>query len=81
MPGVPPVKGPRRFFFFNLFQSDATGAGLSVRNRSAGTVDGYATAVGRWLVTRDGFDFLVYYLPDYDYAAHATGPFLSLSMS
>jgi hypothetical protein len=25
-------------------------------------------------VTRDGFDFLVYYLPDYDYASHAAGP-------
>jgi len=25
-------------------------------------------------VTRDGFDLLVYYLPDYDYASHALGP-------
>jgi hypothetical protein len=25
-------------------------------------------------VTRDGFDFLVYYLPDFDYASHALGP-------
>jgi hypothetical protein len=25
-------------------------------------------------VTRDGFDFLVYYLSDYDYASHAQGP-------
>jgi hypothetical protein len=25
-------------------------------------------------VTRDGFDFLLYYLPDYDYASHAEGP-------
>jgi hypothetical protein len=25
-------------------------------------------------VTRDGFDLLVYYLPDYDYASHAAGP-------
>jgi predicted AlkP superfamily pyrophosphatase or phosphodiesterase len=74
VPGVPPVKGPRRFYFFNLFESDVTGAGLSVRNRSAGTVDGYATAVGRWLVTRDGFDLLVFYLSDYDYASHLYGP-------
>ena len=37
-------------------------------------VDAYAAAVGRWLVTRDGFDFLVYYLPDYDFASHAPGP-------
>jgi predicted AlkP superfamily pyrophosphatase or phosphodiesterase len=74
VPGVPPVKGPRRFFFFNLYESDATGAGLSVRNRAAGTVDGYATSVGRWLVTRDGFDLLVFYLSDYDFASHLYGP-------
>jgi len=68
------VYGPRRFFFFNLYESDATGAPLAVRSRTAGSVDLYAAAVGRWLVTRDGFDFLLYYLPDFDYAAHATGP-------
>ena len=66
--------GPKRFFFFNLFESDETGAPLSFRNRSAGTIDAYAAAVGRWLVTRDGFDFLLYYLSDYDYASHAHGP-------
>jgi hypothetical protein len=68
------VAGPRRFFFFNLYESDETGAPLAVRSRTAGSVDAYAAAVGRWLVTRDGFDFLVYYLPDYDYASHAAGP-------
>ncbi len=68
------VYGPRRFFFFNLYESDDTGAGLAVRSRTAGSVDAYAASVGRWLVTRDGFDFLVYYLPDFDYAAHAFGP-------
>ena len=31
-------------------------------------------AVGRWLVTRDGFDFLAYYLSDFDFASHAHGP-------
>jgi hypothetical protein len=69
-----PVLGPRRFFFYNLFESDQTGAPRAWRNRAAGTVDDYATAVGRWLVTRDGFDFLVFYLSDYDYASHAHGP-------
>jgi hypothetical protein len=39
-----------------------------------GSIDAYAAAVGRWLVTRDGFDFLFYYLPDYDFASHALGP-------
>ena len=75
MPGLArPAFGPKRFFYYNLFESDATGAPLSVRKRSAGTVDAYAVAVGRWLVTRDGFDFLVYYLSDYDYASHTLGP-------
>ena len=69
-----PALGPSRFFFYNLFQSDVTGAPLSVRNRPRGTIDAYAAAVGRWLVTRDGFDFLVFYLSDYDYASHAQGP-------
>jgi predicted AlkP superfamily pyrophosphatase or phosphodiesterase len=68
------VFGPRRFFYFNLFESDVTGAPLAVRTRSGGSVDSYAASVGRWLVTRDGFDFLLYYLPDYDYASHAEGP-------
>jgi hypothetical protein len=45
-----------------------------VRNRALGSIDAYAAWVGRWLVTRDGFDVLVYYLPDYDYASHAAGP-------
>jgi hypothetical protein len=75
VPGlVPPVLGPARFFFYNLFASDRTGAPLSVRNRAAGTIDAYAAAVGRWLVTRDGFDLLVYYLSDLDFASHALGP-------
>lgn len=74
VPGVPPAYGPKRFFFYNLYESDVTGAPLAVRNRAAGSIDAYAAAVGRWLVTRDGFDFLVYYLPDYDFASHASGP-------
>jgi hypothetical protein len=68
------VHGPRRFYYFNVFASDVTGAPLAVRTRSGGSVDNYAASVGRWLVTRDGFDFFVYYLPDYDYASHAEGP-------
>jgi hypothetical protein len=68
------VMGPKRFFFFNLYESDRTGAGIAARARSLGSIDAYAAAVGRWLVTRDGFDFLVYYLPDYDFASHVAGP-------
>src|SRR5919109_124537 len=65
---------PRQFFFFNLFESDVTGAPLAVRSRLEGSIDEYAGAVGSWLVTRDGFDFLVFYLPDYDYVSHLEGP-------
>jgi predicted AlkP superfamily pyrophosphatase or phosphodiesterase len=68
------VNGPSRFYFFNLYESDETGAPLAVRSRTEGSVDRYAVHAGRWLVTRDGFDFLVYYLPDYDYASHVSGP-------
>jgi len=75
LPGVNrSAYGPKRFFYYSLFESDRTGAPLAVRNRSAGSVDAYAAAVGRWLVTRDGFDFLAYYLSSYDHASHAHGP-------
>jgi Type I phosphodiesterase / nucleotide pyrophosphatase len=75
VPGVvPPVNGPRRFFYYSLFESDVTGAPLAVGGRARGSIDAYAAAVGRWLVTRDGFDFLFFYLPDYDFASHALGP-------
>ena len=82
-PAVPflgPVRGPERFYFYNLFRGDRTGAPLSFRNRAAGTIDAYAAAVGRWLVTRDGFDFLLLYLSDYDYASHAAGPDAALEV-
>ena len=72
------VYGPTHFFFYNLFESERTGAPLAVRSRLDGSIDEYAAAVGRWLVTRDSFDFLVFYLPDYDYASHLAGPDASL---
>jgi predicted AlkP superfamily pyrophosphatase or phosphodiesterase len=75
VPGfAPATSGPRRFFFYNLYESDPIGAPLSVRNRAGGSVDEYAAAAGRWLVTRDGFDLLVYYLSDLDFASHLHGP-------
>jgi predicted AlkP superfamily pyrophosphatase or phosphodiesterase len=74
LPFLPDVMGPERFFFYNLYRSDRTGAPLSWRNRPAGSIDSYATAVGRWLVTRDAFDFFLFYLSDYDYASHEHGP-------
>lgn len=69
-----PAYGPRRFFYYSLFESDPTGAPFAVRNRAGGSLDAYAASVGRWLVTRDGFDFFAYYLSDFDYASHAYGP-------
>ncbi len=74
IPGLPVISGPKRLFFFSVYESDRTGAPILIPNRNQGSVDAYAAAVGRWLVTRDGFDFLVYYLPDYDFASHAQGP-------
>ena len=74
IPGAPAVNGPKRFFFYSLYESDRTGAPIAVRSRALGSIDAYAASVGRWLVTRDGFDLLVYYLPDYDYASHVAGP-------
>ncbi len=78
VPKVPglrrPVHGPSRFFFYNLYESDRTGAPSVARGRKVGAVDGYAAGAARWLVTRDGFDFLVYYLSDYDYLSHEHGP-------
>jgi hypothetical protein len=64
--------GPSRFFFGELFASDRTGApanlGVNISH------DRHAAAIGRWLVARDGFDFLLYYLPDVDQAQHRVGP-------
>ena len=78
VPGLPPVYGPKRFFYYSIYESDRTGAtvafGAAFRNRAGGSIDAYAGQVGRWLVTRDAFDLLVFYLPDYDYASHASGP-------
>jgi len=69
-----PAYGPEQFFFYSLFESEVTGAPVAVFGRSTGSIDAYAAYVGRWLVTRDSFDLLVYYLPDYDFASHALGP-------
>jgi hypothetical protein len=64
--------GPTRFFFGELFGSDRTGAprNLGVGGRN----DDHAGAVGQWLVARDGFDFLLFYLPETDAASHRRGP-------
>jgi hypothetical protein len=73
--------GPKRFFYYGVFESDPTGAPPALRNRAGGSTDVYAAAVGRWLVTRDGFDFLAYYLSDFDYTSHVHGPALAEDVS
>ena len=66
---VDAVYGPRRYFFGELFLSDDTGAPRNF----GGAVDRHGGHVGRWLVTRDGFDFLFLYLYETDAAQHRRG--------
>ena len=66
---VDAVYGPRRYFFGELFWSDDTGAPRNF----GGSVDRHGGHVGRWLVTRDGFDFLFLYLYETDAAQHRGG--------
>jgi hypothetical protein len=73
--------GPKRFFYYGVFESDRTGAPPALRSRATGSTDAYAAAVGRWLVTRDGFDFFAYYLSDFDYTSHVHGPALAEDVS
>ena len=66
---VDAVYGPRRYFLGDLFFSDLTGA---PRNFGTG-IDRHGGAVGRWLVTRDGFDFLFLYMYETDAVGHRGG--------
>jgi hypothetical protein len=66
--------GPSQFYFGELFASERTGAPASIG--VGGKNDAYAAAVGRWLVARDGFDFLLFYLPETDSAGHRGGDLL-----
>ena len=66
---VDAVYGPRRYFFGELFASDQTGAPRNF----GGRVYRHGGRVGRWLVTRDGFDFLFLYLYETDAAQHRAG--------
>ena len=69
---VDAVYGPRRYFLGDLFFSDRTGA----PHNFGGGIDRHAGAVGRWLVTRDGFDFLFFYMYETDAAQHRSGDVL-----
>jgi hypothetical protein len=63
--------GPSQFYFGELFATERTGAPPSLG--VGGKNDANAAAVGRWLVARDGFDFLLFYLPETDSAGHRGG--------
>ena len=63
--------GPTRFFFGELFGSDRTGAPRNIG--VGGRNDDQAGAIGAWLVARNGFDFLLFYLPETDAAGHRGG--------
>jgi hypothetical protein len=63
---VDAIYGPTRYFFGELFASDVTGAPRNF----GGSVDRHGGHVGRWLVTRDGFDFLFLYMYETDAAQH-----------
>ncbi len=63
--------GPSQFYFGELFATERTGAPTSLG--VGGRNDANAAAVGRWLVARDGFDFLLFYLPETDSAGHRGG--------
>ena len=63
--------GPSQFYFGELFASERTGAPASLG--VGGKNDANAAAVGRWLVARDGFDVLLFYLPETDSAGHKGG--------
>ena len=66
---VDAVYGPRRYFLGDLFFSDRTGAPINI----GGSIDRHGGHVARWLVTRDGFDFLFFYLYETDAVQHKGG--------
>jgi len=72
-----PVKGPREFFYADIFSSRRTGCraqlGLpGVRDRHAGCVSAY-------LAEHDLYDFLLLSLPDNDTYSHRKGPYAQVA--
>ncbi len=64
--------GPTQLYFGDLFESEPTGAprNLGVTGKN----DDHAGGVARWLVSQDAFDFMLFYLPETDFASHRSGP-------
>jgi hypothetical protein len=69
------VWGPDELFFGELYASQRVPCGPTLR---PGTRDEYSACVGRELVERDLYDFLLFSLPDHDFHSHRLGPEASL---
>jgi hypothetical protein len=67
-----PVKGPREFFYADLFSSRRTGCKATLG--MPGLRDRHSGCVGAFLMERDLFDFLLLSLPDNDTHSHRYGP-------
>jgi hypothetical protein len=67
-----PVRGPREFFYADLFASRRTGCRSQLG--LPGVRDQHAGCVGEYLVEHDLFDFLLLSLPDNDTHSHKHGP-------
>jgi Type I phosphodiesterase / nucleotide pyrophosphatase len=67
-----PVRGPREFFYADLFASRRTGCRSQLG--FPGVRDQHAGCVGAFMVEHDLFDFLLLSLPDNDTHSHKFGP-------
>ena len=72
-----PVRGPREFFYADIFASRRTGCRAQLG--LPGVRDRHAGCVGAHLVENDLFDFLLLSLPDNDTHSHRNGPFAQVS--
>jgi hypothetical protein len=67
-----PVRGPREFFYADIFASRKTGCRSQLG--LPGVRDQHAGCVGQYMVEHDLFDFLLLSLPDNDTHSHKQGP-------
>jgi hypothetical protein len=67
-----PVRGPREFFYADIFASRKTGCRSQLG--LPGVRDQHAGCVGQYMVEHDLFDFMLLSLPDNDTHSHKQGP-------
>jgi len=72
-----PVKGPKEFFYADLFSSRRTGCRAQLG--LPGVRDRHAGCVSAQLVEQDLFDFLLLSLPDNDTHSHRNGPYAQVA--